>query len=451
MNDILQNMRKDKKSIVLWGAGAVFEQFAHVFRSVLGVSTVVDKNEILAGKELCGFKVILPQDILCYHIVIIMINNPEANDEIREKCEKLGIVTYNYRSVLEAINPQYEESLIKEPLVDFNPNEKTMMEKYIGLDVAVHGCNLKCSYCYLGKERGSSISIPKLIHSPKYIRYRLRRKTIGGSALINICARGETLLADKLPEVCMELLKEGHYIMIVTNGISRQKINDIIASAGEYAKHIIFKVSMHYMELRKRGLLDVYAENLRIIDKSPASYTIELMPCDELIEYIPEIMSYSVKEFGAYPQLTVGRDEQNKRRLLSKLEFDEYYKIWSVFHSEMFELKMKYYMMHGTNCDAGKRSFLIDLETGKISRCLFSEISGNFFDNNCSLEFQRVGNNCKLEYCYNCHAYTTIGILPDFPAPRLSEIRDRKRVDGSHWLKEEAREFLNVKFFDNVR
>lgn len=450
MRDDLLDIFEYKKDIVLWGAGFIFEKYAHIFRSVLGVACVIDRNKTLVGKEVCGFKVKLPQEINSYRIVVIMIDSLEANNEIKEKCEKLGIDTYNYKDVLEIINPQYEESLIKEPLIDFNPNEKTIMEKYVGLEVTVHGCNLNCSYCYLGKEKGSSISIPKLMHSPKYIRYRLRRKIIGGSALITICASGETLLADKLSEICMELLKEGHVIIIVTNGISKKKISEIISSAGEYANHIIFKVSMHYMELRKRGLLNIFAENLRIIDESKASYTIELMPSDDLIEYIPEIMSYSVKNFGAYPQLTVGRDEQDGRRLLSQLEFDEYYKVWSVFNSEMFELKMKYYMMHGTNCDAGKRSFLINLETGIISRCLFSEISGNFFDNNCSLEFQRVGNNCKLDYCYNCHAYTTIGVLPDFPAPRLLEIRDRKRADGSHWLKEEAREFLSVKFYEKI-
>ena len=113
-----------------------------------------------------------------------------------------------------------------------------------------------------------------------------------------------------------------------------------------------------YLELKKKGLLEHFANNVNIISESKASYTLELMPHDELVEFIPEIMSFSMKKFGAYPQLTVGRDEQNSRKLLTKFSEEEYIRIWKVFQSEMFDLKMKFYMMHGTNCNAGKELFI---------------------------------------------------------------------------------------------
>ncbi|WP_207638113.1 radical SAM protein [Butyrivibrio sp. FCS006] len=335
-------------------------------------------------------------------------------------------------------------------LIDVDPYAESIMRKYIGLDIPAYGCNLNCSYCYLNNKSTGEGAFPPLTHSVQYVRYKLRREAIGGSALIGMCACGETLLADKFDDLCVELLKEGHYLIIVTNGIYTERIERLIKRAGKYSRHLIFKMSFHYLELKKRNLLKIYRDNIRLIDNSDASYTIELMPHDELMEFIPEIMDYSYKSFGALPQLTVGRDEADSRKLLTALSIDEYIDVWSVFKSEMFDLKMKYYMMHGTNCNAGRDSFFIDLDSGAMRRCLFPDKQGNFYDENADLNFDRVGDSCPLEYCFNCHAYVTIGILPDFEAPTLTEIRDRTTTDNKHWLKSDVRRFLGVKIYEHV-
>ena len=172
------------------------------------------------------------------------------------------------------------------------------------------------------------------------------------------------------------------------------------------------------------------------------------MPHDELIEFIPEVLSFSLKNFGAYPQLTVGRDERNNRELLTKLSKEEYIRTWKVFQSEMFDLKMKFYMLHGTNCNAGRDSFFIDLYSGVMKRCLFPENMGDFYDDSISLDFERVGDSCPLNYCFNCHAYLTMGVMPDILAPTYLNIRDRVREDGTHWIKEKMRGFLNTRFYE---
>lgn len=331
---------------------------------------------------------------------------------------------------------------------DSDPKEEAVMTKYIGIDVPAYGCNLNCSYCYLDRNQERKIQFPKLNHSIKYIRNKLQKRNIGGSALIGICASGETLLADGIVELCVELLKEGHYIIIVTNATYSEGISKLIEAAGDYASHLMFKASFHYMELKKRNLLSKFADNITAIDQSKASFSIELMPHDELVEYIPAIMEYSYEFFGALPQLTIGRDEKNECKLLTKMSIEEYRKTWEVFKSEMFDLKMKYYMMHGTNCNAGRDSFFLEIDSGFMRRCLFADNLGNFYDDNTSLDFERVGDNCPLKYCYNCHAYVTIGVLPDYPSPSLAIIRDRERLDGRHWLKKDMRRFLDIKLYE---
>lgn len=440
---------RNRLRIALWGAGKNCKKYLKIIEKFCQIRAIVDINPLMTGTRIGKYSCKLPDMLEQIDAVVITIDDRRANDEVLDFCSKRKIMACNYRELLSVIYPMYEESLIKTELYDANPYERVPMKKYIGVDVPVFKCNLNCSYCYLGGMCSQEDAIPKLVHSPKYIRYRLRRESLGGSALIGICASGETLFADKLVEICTELLKEGHYLFIVTNGTAARVIQKIIDDANEYAGHVIFKVSFHYLELKKKGLLKHFANNIKIINESKASYTLELMPHDELIEYIPEIMSFSMKYFGAYPQLTVGRDEKNSRKLLTKLSKEEYVQTWKVFQSEMFDLKMKFYFMHGTNCNAGKDSFFIDLYHGAMNRCLFPENAGDFYDDNISLEFDRVGDFCPLDYCYNCHAYLTLGVMPDIMAPTYLDIRDRIREDGSHWIKEEMRLFLNNKFYES--
>lgn len=105
-------------------------------------------------------------------------------------------------------------------------------------------------------------------------------------------------------------------------------------------------------------------------------------------------------------------------------------------------------MLHGTNCNAGRDSFFIDLYSGVMKRCLFPENMGDFYDDSISLDFERVGDSCPLNYCFNCHAYLTMGVMPDILAPTYLNIRDRVREDGTHWIKEKMRRFLNARFYE---
>ncbi len=448
MNNIAGMIVQKKLKIALWGAGKNCHTYLEVIEKFCLIEMIVDINPLLEGTCIGRYLCQSPDMLKNIDVVVVTIDDKNAKGGIYDFCSEKGLEVCNYRDLLAVIYPVYEESFIKTVLHDADPEEKVIMKKYIGIDVPAYGCNLNCSYCYVGKKCSRETAFPELIHSPRYIRYRLRKEKIGGAALIGICANGETLFADKFVDICTELLKEGHYLMIVTNGTAVKVIKDIIKNAGEYVEHVIFKISFHYLELKKKGLLERFADNVNIINESKASYTLELMPHDELIEFIPEILSFSLKNFGAYPQLTVGRDERNNRELLTKLSKEEYIRTWKVFQSEMFDLKIKFYMLHGTNCNAGRDSFFIDLYSGVMKRCLFPENMGDFYDDSISLDFERVGDSCPLNYCFNCHAYLTMGVMPDILAPTYLNIRDRVREDGTHWIKEKMRRFLNTKFYE---
>lgn len=451
MECVAKKIVTENISIALWGAGKNFRGYHNFIQKYCNVRFVIDKNIEMKGQIVDGLLCEAPETIKNDKLtaVVVMIDNLSAKDEIFKYCKELGIEVCGYRELLNELYPVYEKEILSNVrFFDADPDEKSEMKKYIGINVPAYGCNFACTYCYIDKKVKGKDAFPKMVHLPDYVRYRLSREKLGGCALIGICGYGETLLADRITDVCASLLKEGHYIHIVTNGVITSKIQEVLEKAGEYRKHIIFKISFHYLELKNSNLLEQFAENVKMIENSEASYSLELMPHDELIEYIPEILAFSLKKFGAYPQLTIGRDEHNNRKLLTNCSIEEYKRIWSVFESNMFDTRMKFYMMHGKNCNAGKYAFFFDLYTGEIDRCLFADRVGNIYDDECEYNFERVGDYCPMDYCFNCHVYATLGLMPDVDAPTYLDIRDRITVDGRHWIKDDMRRFLDIKLYE---
>ena len=67
----------------------------------------------------------------------------------------------------------------------------------------------------------------KIEYTPEYIRKALSIERLGGTCMINLCAGGETLLSKDIVPITKELLEEGHYVMIVTNGSITSRFNEI--------------------------------------------------------------------------------------------------------------------------------------------------------------------------------------------------------------------------------
>lgn len=325
-----------------------------------------------------------------------------------------------------------------------------IMKMYIGCHYPATICNLRCPYCYVGNGVGFHKS-PLLEHSPKFIRWCLSQKRVGGRGLLGLCGAGETLLGDKIVDVCLELLREGHFLHIVTNGTVGDKMLELTNKAGEMAERLFFKCSLHYSELKRRNMLDVYSKSINTVSNLGASYTIEMTTDDAYVDLIDEIKTYVISEFGAVPHITIARDDSKPDiPILTNLPMDEFYDIWSSFNSELFEVKWKYYAKHIKNCDAGVHSLYINLINGDIMRCLKQPVVGNLYDTSVDvLNYERVGDNCSLPYCYNNHAYLTLGNCKDIKTYSFAEVRDRTKTNGEHWVKEKVYKFIGQKLYDN--
>lgn len=451
---IVRNIFDTNKRIGVWGAGKYFIENIELLRSFLPISYVCDINLSKQGTVLGGVPCIAPREINpLKDCIIIMVQDKEALATIATELGNRDTEYYLGEEVLVCCNIKCEEAIAEEHESELSLDDSkwnNVMMKYIGIHVPSRICNLCCPYCYVRQITEFSLN-PILPHSPKYIRLMLSQKRLGGQCLMGLCGDGETLLADKIIDVCVELLQEGHYLHIVTNGTVTAKIHELIEGAGKYVSHIFFKFSFHYAEFERRNLLERFAENVEYVEKAGASYTIELTTDDNLVANIEKIKEFSFAHFGALPHVTIARDDTKlDRPIYTNLSYDEYYEIWSSFHSELFEVKWEYYSKHITSCNAGHDSLYIDLFSGNIMRCLAQPVIDNLYSSSKEmLEYDRVGDECKLPYCYNNHAYLTLGISPDVDTVSFAQVRDRKKDDGSHWLTSEVRKFIGQKLYIN--
>ena len=208
-----------------------------------------------------------------------------------------------------------------------------------------------------------------------------------------------------------------------------------------------FKCSFHYLELKKKGLLDRFAENVNRAWKAGASVNIEVTPSDELIPYIDELKEFSMEHFGALPHLTIARDDRTAGiDYLTNLPMADYDKTWSQFDSSFWQYKKTIFGVHQDGyCYAGLWSMYVDLTTGETIPCYCGHKLQNVFENpDKPIDCRPVGK-CPIAHCYNGHALLTIGTIPGATNVRYGDIRDRERTDGSHWLQPELKAFFNTK------
>jgi hypothetical protein len=326
------------------------------------------------------------------------------------------------------------------------------LKRFIDCLVPIDSCILRCSYCFIGQERNFSRRIAKLKHSSSFIRQALSVERLGGVCLINMCSEGETLLSSELIDVVEALLKEGHYVMIVTNGILTNRLRKYAELKKDLLKRLMIKFSFHYTQLKERNLLDRFFNNLALMRDAGCSTGLELVPHDELIPYIDEIKKVCLEKAGALCHATVARDITKKSiEHLSKYPLDEYKNIWKVFDSRMFDFKADIiYKKRKEFCYAGDWTALLNLDTGDLLQCYNGRSLGNIYSNiNTPVNFSPVGCHCKMPHCFNGHVYLTLGTIPELDTPSFDTMRDRVESTYGAWLKPEMKSFMSQKFKDN--
>jgi hypothetical protein len=292
----------------------------------------------------------------------------------------------------------------------------------------------------------------KFKHTPQEIRKALSKERLGGACLLNLCAGGETLLVEEIIDVVKELLMEGHYVMIVTNGILTKRFEEFAKFETPLLKRIIFKFSFHYLELIRLNKIEVFFSNVNMVKEAGASFTVEITPNDELIPYKQDVKDLCMDRLGSLCHLTIARDDRTPGiDILSKYSFDEYKKIWGDFRSELFDFKTTiFYKRRKEFCYAGDWSLYLNLNTGKLTQCYCGRELGNIYDNiDKPLTLEAIGKHCTLAHCYNGHAFLTLGTIPELDTPTYSNVRDRISRSGEHWLQPEMRDFMSQKLIEN--
>ncbi|MGI5841387.1 MAG: radical SAM protein [Patescibacteria group bacterium] len=319
------------------------------------------------------------------------------------------------------------------------------MKRFIDILVPSSACNLCCHYCYVPQEtKQGNASVFE--YEPKHIRKALSKRRLGGVCHFNVCGLGETLIPEIIVDITREILKEGHFVMIVTNGTLTERFHQFTKFPVELKHRLGFKFSFHYLELVKRGMLDKFFDNIDLVKKAGMSFSVEITPSDELEPYIKEIKGICRKRVGALPHLTIPRDMKvSEIILLSKHSMDKFMKKWEGFDSEMLRFKLTTWgVKRREYCYAGVWSGLLNIGNGVLTACYCSKITQNIFrDLSKPIKFVAIGKGCKMPHCYNSHAFLTLGNIPEIKGV-YANIRNRKNeIDGSEWLRPEMKEFLS--------
>ncbi|MDD2971663.1 MAG: radical SAM protein [Lachnospiraceae bacterium] len=326
------------------------------------------------------------------------------------------------------------------------------ISKLILLYIPTSICNNRCEYCFINHTDSWNEEKEKFKYSVDQMLLSLTRERLSGTCLINLTAKGETLLYKDLIPLVEGLLKEGHYVEIITNGSVKKVIDKFLAFPVSYQERLFFKISYHYKEMLGKKKEEDFWENVKRIKESSCSFSLELMPYDSLNECVDNIINQCIKHVGALCHATVGRDDGNKQKtLLTNLSRKDYEKIWGKLDSPMFKLKMDLFGVKRKEfCYAGKWSIIIDLASGKAGQCYGRPFSQNVFeDPSKPIQFFPVGYTCLQPFCFNGHSHVALGMLPDVNAPTYAQIRNRKCNDGSEFLKPKCKDFFSQKIYNN--
>jgi hypothetical protein len=275
----------------------------------------------------------------------------------------------------------------------------------------------------------------------------LSKDRLGGICLIHLCGGGETLLPPEIIPIISALLKEGHYIWVVTNGTVTNRFNELVELPKEMLERLAFKFSFHYLELKRLNFMDTFFNNIRKIRNAGCSFSVELMPSDDSIQYIEDIKKVCFENLGAFCHVTVGRDNaKTEKPILTELTKDEYIKIWSTFSSKLFDYKISVFNIEVNEfCYAGDYTASLDIGTGDLKQCYKGkQIQNIYHDVKESIHWEPIGYNCTEPHCYNAHCFLVFGAIPELGrnAPTYMDVRNKICANGSEWLTPKMKAFI---------
>lgn len=450
MNNI--NLGGCMRTLIAFGIGVNFYSLVERLDAVCEISVFSDNDSSKWGQHILGDRrICMEPGRLCElesPFILIMAERESSIKAIEKQCDEYGIPHQRVNDFLQEIELmpvkcQWPQSI-----------QRRRIHKFI--ELLVHGtteCNFHCEYCYVWRKQEFTQGSITSEYTAKEIREALSQQKLGGPCHINACALGETLLSKDIVELTYELLEEGHYLSIITNGTITPKIDAILQFPEELLERMFFKFSYHYAELKRTKLSDIFWKNVDKVKNSPCSYSIEITPCDNLIDEIDNIKKeFAVRANGAMPHITFTRDGSKEGLdLLSELPLDEYKDVWKTFESELFDLKCSLYKKKiCQTCYAGSWSYRVNVVNGNLQSCYQQELVGTVFDEGQKiLPVIPVGHGCRLDYCFNNHAFLAWGDVPEIACDNYFKVRDRTADDSLHWVKETYAAAMRQKLYDN--
>lgn len=447
----------DKYTFVAYGCGKCFFSYIERLDKILKIDYFCDKNNLLWGKKLYGDnrRCISPNELKTLEnpFIILTIDDKTALMDAQKYLKEENMPYKHIKDLKEFSTNDDIESVA--PICWPETIQSDKIHRFIDLNlVGTTSCNLHCEYCYVWRRLGFHGENKLSDHSVDELCKGLSIERTGGVCFINMCARGETLLADGIIELTKGLLEQGHYVSIVTNATITKRIDEILCFSPELLRRLFFKISFHYKELKRLSLMDLFWNNVEAIKNSKCSYTLEITPGDGTEAYIEEIKEMCIDRMrGVQPHISFTRDSKKVGYdLLSEHPIEVYRDIWGQFDSKMFDLKSEWYgkNMRNYTCYAGAWSYLVNAMTGEIKACYQRDPVGNIFSKEMkAFPIKTVNNDCCIAYCFNNHAFLAWGCVPEIHCSSYLDMRDRTSDNGEHWVKEPIYSFMQQKLREN--
>lgn len=275
------------------------------------------------------------------------------------------------------------------------------IKRFIECTIPISACNLKCDYCYVIQQNRRDSHMASFKISPQEMGNAFSRRRWEGTCYFSLCAFGETLLCKELVDIAYHILMQGHYVNITTNGTIAGPIDDFSKFPEELLRRLIFSFSFHYIELKKKNLLDKFISNVNKIRNAGCSVVVQTNLYDGYLPYLDEIKQICLNHFGALPQLALTRIE-NRDNLAMKYELfsdkrpEEYRQAGEAFDSALFDFTCKNFNVKRKEfCYAGDWTFKLDLASGNLQSCYFTKPHQNIYDDtNSPIVLKPVGNFC---------------------------------------------------------
>ena len=326
---------------------------------------------------------------------------------------------------------------------------KEKIERYIQGAVLTNGCNLACDYCYL-KLQGHKNKGCQFVYSFDVIE-KAMSKDRWGVSLISLTGDGETLLDRNVVELANILLNNGHFLNIVNNGTQTNNLRYFINSVdADKRQKVMFTFSLHYIELKRRGLLDTYFNNIKMVRNAGCSIFIHLVLAEQYLKMLDEIKTACMSYIGALPHVGLVRDESDmqSRKLAVKMNEDDFFEIGHSFNSSFFGIQEYLYKKGKIKdyCYAGQLGILLNFSSGNARQCMCNTKGYNVFEKpNEPIRFEAVGHNCSAPWCF-CDAFQILGMIPQLGLSGYADAFNGNRKD---WATDYMKEALNVKLADD--